>query len=520
MNLWIVTIGSSDVQLDSDKVNRHKGRTEKQRSDKVWQYWYDDIIKEECYDIPFEPKPAFKDSEEPYRIPPRILGIVYESSSEEVKEEIQTYLTFPLLKNFVEELKQLEPPEAIAVLLTDQSEIFQDDNKRRKPKCPYWQDTCKLEPIVKSYLRQKFPDAKIIPLILSAQEELGLDDWDCVLNFVRDKLDELDKLSLQPDTVYVSHQAGTPAISSAVQFVSLAKFRTDVKFLVSNEYTQETRPISRSNYLGAIQIQEAKALLDRYDYAGVRDILGLTKAASRDSKTKLIKHLLEAGIQWNIAEFHDFKDSLIKLGKLDKGEFLWWQSGYESAYLGWVRLKQGATVDALFHSFRAVEGTASLWAAKHFPKDTERNKKKGLQLKNSILNQFPSMKSCFQPRNSQSLKNQIGLYGKTLFTLLKEARTDWNTDKDMKLFCGSINLIDSEKDIFEWRNNLFHRLEGLQTQELFDAWDAVDENEWITRVIGCLNFLSQKQFKSLEEASWIAKVHQELEEAIASYKPE
>lgn len=151
MNLWIVTIGSSDVQLDSDKVNHDKGRTENERSHKVWQYWYNDEIQDQCYDISFKPKPTYNDSEESYRIAPRALGIVYESNSEEVKQEIWNYLTFPLLGNFIEHLKKIEVPEAIAILLTDQSEVFKDDNSRRKPKSPYWQDTCKLKPIFVRY---------------------------------------------------------------------------------------------------------------------------------------------------------------------------------------------------------------------------------------------------------------------------------------------------------------------------------------------------------------------------------
>jgi hypothetical protein len=63
---------------------------------------------------------------------------------------------------------------------------------------------------------------------------------------------EIDKNT----TVYVSHQAGTPAISSAVQFVSLARFGKQVKFLVSNEYNPSlTKVIDASQYLKGIQVQ-------------------------------------------------------------------------------------------------------------------------------------------------------------------------------------------------------------------------------------------------------------------------
>jgi len=270
MILWIVTIGSSDVQFDSDKVNREKGRTEKQRSDKVWRNWYDDI-KYECHDLNFEPKRAFQDVEESYRIPARILGKVYQFSSKEVKQEIESYLTFPLLSSFVEKLKTNGIPDAIAFILTDQSQIFQDDTQRRQPKSPYWQDTCELKLILESYFQQQFPGVELIPLQLSPPVKPGLDDWDRVLDLVQN---EFAKIKLEPDIVYVSHQASTPAISSAVQFESLTLFGQRVKFLISNEQDSDlTRFIDRSSYLKRIRQQEALALLENFDYSGVYQLL-------------------------------------------------------------------------------------------------------------------------------------------------------------------------------------------------------------------------------------------------------
>lgn len=131
MSLWILTIGSSDVQLDSDQVSRKKERNKSNYSDTVWRYWYEDI-KPDCYDIGFEPKPAFDDVEEPYRIPPRVLGMVYESSSEQVQQEIRNYLTFPLLNNFVETLKNLGSPDVIMAFTKgwrQQSQNHKDSSK-------------------------------------------------------------------------------------------------------------------------------------------------------------------------------------------------------------------------------------------------------------------------------------------------------------------------------------------------------------------------------------------------------
>jgi hypothetical protein len=345
MNLWIVTIGSSDIQLDSDRANQEKERGQDKYSNKVWNYWYGDDLKADHYDISFEPKRAFKDREEPYRIPARILGEVYQASSQEVQEEILSYLNFPLLDTFVEELNSHPSPDAIAILLTDQSVIFQD-NQKRKEKSPYWQDTCGLKPILKAYFDKNFPEVpcEFITLIPESQEQ-SLDNWNAVLELVRREFQDLTiqgvpvKVGLE-ERVYVSHQAGTPALSSAVQFVSLATFRESVQFLVSNEDTKKVVPIPQSTYLGAVRKQEARVLLERHDYSGVRDILGLTGKNPTAPADKRLRYLLDAGEQWNFAEFHKFKNILQNRNLLSQTDFPWWRLGYESAYLAWVRLKQ------------------------------------------------------------------------------------------------------------------------------------------------------------------------------------
>ncbi|MBD1889507.1 hypothetical protein [Coleofasciculus sp. FACHB-SPT9] len=485
MNIWIVTIGSSDVQLDSDNKCRKKNRTEKQRSDKIWHYWYDDEVQADCHNIAFEPKQSYKDKDEPYRIETRVLGMVYEASTPEVQKEILSYLTFPLLDNFVGQLKET-PLDAITVLLTDQSEIFHSNAERRKPKCPYWQDTCTLKQILKQYFqdKEKFPNAKCVWIpLFPAFGEKGLDDWNYVLDLVRTNLrHQLDSEQIEVDAndkVYVSHQAGTPAISSAIQFVSLAQFRTNVEFLVSNEYDQQTDTIFRSTYLGAIQLQEAKALLDRHDYSGVRDILGLTMATPSNPDEKRIKYLLDAGEQWNFAEFHKFKNILVKRKLLSVSVFPWYQSGYESAYLAWVRLEQGSPVDAMFHSFRALEGLATLYAK----------------------------------RNGRD-----GLYGRRVFDYLKEQKSEeWDEHPYIKqLICSEVRDQATRNDLLDKRNNLFHQLEGFKKEDLYEAWKATAQLDWKDRVLHCLNFISEQAFPPpLEEASLMFKVHEELKNAIA-----
>jgi hypothetical protein len=518
MNIWIVTIGSSDVQLDSDTRSRDKGRNEKQRSNKVWSYWYEDI-KPDCQDIAFEPKQPYKDLDESYRIEARVLGSVYESSSQKVQDEIWQYLTFPLLDSFVENL-QHSSPDAIAVILTDQSEFFKDDNIRRKPKCPYWQDTCTLELILARYFQDKFPGVKYEWIVLPPSGDKGLADWNDVLELVGQELGNLkfdgqEIKNEEINTVYVSHQAGTPAISSAVQFASLARFRTNVEFLVSNEYDRETKTIPNSNYLRAIQLQEAIALLDRHDYTGVRDILGLTKTQPTNPEEKRIKYMLDAGEQWNFAEFQKFKKIVVDRKLLSVNNFPWYQSGFESIYLAWIRLEQGSTVDALFHSFRAAEGSIIKWAERRFRSHIVQDPKYGLKINISLCQELPNYLNALSEnlqKNFQKWGN-LGLYGDQLYELLKQARPDWQNHPDIKIVWEV-----AKKE----RNNCFHHLEGLQEPEVCAAWDTQNRDDWKKRILSCMNFIAKEDFPqgfaSLEGASLMSQVHEELKKAIARYE--
>jgi hypothetical protein len=90
-----------------------------------------------------------------------------------------------------------------------------------------------------------------------------------MLKEVRDKLNhDFQDIKVQAnEKVYVSHQAGTPAISSALQFCSIAKFGDRVQFLVLNREYKNKKLISTaqllesSEYIRAIQIEKAKQLI-------------------------------------------------------------------------------------------------------------------------------------------------------------------------------------------------------------------------------------------------------------------
>ena len=478
MNVWIITTGSSDVQL------QNKNR---------WRDLYGKARKKLETNKTFSYSETEQNGKKLWRYPARATGVVYGQAITEHYADLQ----FPLLNSFSSYLnnedKKIEL-NRIIVLLTDQSDVVSVADKN-KPSHPYWQDTCTLNTILKQYLQNQFPDViknnELSFLVLKPEQgSRGLDDWNEVLTLVQK---EFIKLNIPKDAmIYVSHQAGTPAISSAVQFESLAQFGQRVKFLVSSEYSQEITTIDNSAYLGAIQRQKAQALLEQHDYAAVKSLLD----DYLDPETQI---LLNAAIQWNYAKFDEFATEIQKIsdeefvGKVNKRSQQWWWTAYEAAYLGVIRLKQENTVEAMFHSFRAVEGLLSKWAIQN-PNITI-NKRKITLEENFIL-----------PSGVKTKK--LNAYGQGLYFALEKFKgVDEINDKDIWGFGHCV---------FDERNEMFHQLAGLNNKEaVFEKWhiSIKSEEEWEKRVLNCLNFIAEQEqtFNSLKEASLMSKVHEKLE---------
>ncbi|PSB21318.1 hypothetical protein C7B65_05155 [Phormidesmis priestleyi ULC007] len=515
MNIWLVTTGSSDVQLTT---NEH------------WNDWWQDI-KKSLHRLPFEPARSIDDEGEPYRLPARVLGIAYDR----LPDEVRPYLDFPLLKGFTQKLKdQGTAIDLIIILMSNQENIF-PEAERETNRCPYWQDTCQLCPILEGYFQKHFPEAKLTPLMLEPDSlEPGLDDWDAVLGLVRRKIGSLD---IEPETVYVSHQAGTPAISSAVQFASLAKFGDRVQFLVSSEYVPKiTRMIASSKYLSAIRLQEAKALLDRPDYPGIQILL---KSYLKDDDTRV---LLSSAIQWNSAEFEKFSDQFRNDNLLEKYPELvkdiqertkeenWWWIAYEEAYLALTRQNQDNIVEAFFHSFRAFEGIFSAWVNYEFGGNNHIEIKKGMSyLKCSVLSDPKGYfsKAKFKQNGDPNddlakLKckiekdNGVELDLATICKLFRSCRSEYKQEcGELKIFWDS----DKENNVCEKRNFIMHQIQGISKEKLWEFWGVSTSEEWQGRLLKFLNFIAKtdlsKEFKSLEDASLMAQVHQKLKSAIA-----
>ncbi len=245
MNVLIITIGNSDVQLLIEDN---------------WPTFRDEIADELNYNA-FLPIPSDNQHQKTWVAPARVLGMIYQRHLDTDFDD----LYFPLLDNFYSYFNdnKKETPDEIVYLMTDQANIF--PNYLSDDQSPYWKDTCTLQPIIEHYLKAKFPKAKLKPCILypknsSSGNPKGMDDWNSTLDVVRENLSQFNYN--KSTTIYVSHQAGTPAISSALQFLSLAQYGKQVKFLVSNEYELNSAEIIESSqYLRGIKIEQAKSLI-------------------------------------------------------------------------------------------------------------------------------------------------------------------------------------------------------------------------------------------------------------------
>lgn len=507
--VWIVTTGNSDVKLASDD-GWGDLRSKKNEQLKPCHKKFGSLIKGD---------------DNLFSLPARVMGIIYGDTWETHED----YFRFPLLEEFTKTLRdEGKNPDRIIVLLTDQEEIFleNNDNPRydRSEDSPYWRDTSRLEPIFKHYFDQEFGKERVEFRSLEPETaKEGLDNWDSTLELVQEEFKGW-RIS-KDDFVIVSHQASTPAISSAVQFVSLARFGEQVDFLTCNERDANlTRFLEGSKYLKGIRKKEAEALLKRYDYSGVQALLETYLQDGEGTKI-----LLNAAVQWNFAEFkkfaemleehQDFQEIVRQRTRKDN----WWWTAYEATYLALVRFRQGNTVEAIFHSFRAVEGLLRNWVDEDYLAKA---------LRENDPRKYIHSKDGSAIERSGGKKFQA--FGKDLYYFFKEIGQKMNNKRMNE------HIQKFGDCIFNRRNELFHQLKGLHQLEklsstgdleekeiVFRFWEITSnsEKDWMKRTIGCLNCICDQDYEfwdfnqdkaSHEAASLMVKVHQELVDAIAN----
>ncbi len=378
---------------------------------------------------------------------------------------------------------------------------------------PYWQDTLTLEPIFEWYFQEKF---KLKPIFLKLQplEGQGLDHWDKTYRLVEATLQSITYNPLKP--VYVSHQAGTPAISSAVQFVSLNKFNKKVKFILSNqyydiaynqelkaeevdynehspsqetEYTQLAKPEEVSNdtseYWRSIQIQKAKQLVTSgFPGAALKMIEGIerVKPETLDDLKKMVNFFnLHSVDRDNTKDFEIANASQRIVDSLDLIGFLFNQNNYlqgisllAAAQETFLKVAILSETVKITNEYRGVavseflqwdnEGLALIDIYKFKNKFAWSNINELNTVKEDILNllKFPVDKNYFKrfDRGEVIFKTNAN---NVMLEWLHKLKPELRTWVNLEWSCDYYK--DRESDL---RNQLMHNLRGMEDSDVIE----------------------------------------------------
>jgi hypothetical protein len=308
----------------------------------------------------------------------------------------------------------------------------------------------------------------------------------------------------------VSPKGGVGAFTEAARIVALSRLEQRVRFCDFTEDVEKNRkgesspytvPSRGLNYLWDRKRKESLELLKRYDYEAVTRLL---KGYLSEPQFAEVRAALAAAVDWNQGSFGEFAKAP---GAMAKGRAKqWWWIGYEVAYLAVIRLRQGHTAEAMFHSFRSVEGLMKEFLLYNYARHVT-GRPKSEMLKRSICQEreFAGCEYLFDRYPS------IYLFGDGLVTLFKLARPDFAENTDIQICFG---------DTKNSRNTLFHGLEGLERREVFENWGCDRLEDWESRVLGCLNFMTGEKFDRLQQASLMSEVHQVILDGIGNYQPE
>jgi hypothetical protein len=269
-------------------------------------------------------------------------------------------------------------------------------------------------------------------------------------------------------------------------------------------------PFLGTNYLWDRTRQQALGTIDRFDYAGAKELL---EPYFHTKNLGDVATLLRAGIAWNRGEFQDFLDEARSiLTEQQQGQTWWWMT-YEQAYLAVVRLEQNNVAEAMLHSFRSIEGGLLEWAKANLGDNFVDDGKDSPIVLDSILDNYPKLRAIFRSKDAgkrargeietHALWMPISVQREILKKFLPTA-----LEGDFKYFWSD--------DCKKTRNGLSHRLGGISEDELFKAWgdDIQDRSQWQSRILACLNILTEKSFSTLNQASLFARVHDRIRKSI------
>ena len=412
-------------------------------------------------------------------------------------------------------------PVIIGKLLTEQARhierVYLVGTNQNPPVQQREKDTIYACELLKSWLEHYYPQLAV-EVISLGEDGTNPANFEQMFRWWRQTWN--NKVAIQNrQPIWVCLKGGVGQSSEASRVSGLSLYGDRIQFYEFNQNLNANRagtpsdysgPFLGTNYLWDRKQQEALALLQRYDYEAVKRTLqsafqNADGTQPNGEQMLQVEDLVEAAVQWNQGNFQAFAEVMGERAESRSQE--WWWTAYEAAYLAVVRFQQSDTIEAMFHSFRAVEGLMCEWAIQTFANDVVRSEMEMPLVRKSIA----------RNRGLQNYLNEfqgrpkIPLYGAKLDRLVQLAKPNYRKNcRDIIAFW------DVAKPR---RNQLFHRLLGLGKREVFQAWDAQNQREWESRVLGCLNFLSEQNFTSLADASLMSQVHKELWEAIDDYQP-
>ena len=327
---------------------------------------------------------------------------------------------------------------------------------------------------------------------------------------------DLARLSMEKgDRIEFNASSGTPAMKSAFSILQAAGYVTNGQVWQVRNPTEMREGQTRvfATDVGVLRqefdLKVVKGQIEGFNYGSALANLEESGLAER---SLVLVNLLKAGIAWHQGQFDQFyrlAKSFLSDSEKKQGESWWWMA-YEQAYTALVRLQQENTSEAMQHSFRAVEGGLWEWVIVTFPDDVVAREDKYPLLKPSMLLRYPSLQRRYDEQLQKSREVEVRGY---IFRELLEAHIPSTaTSIDFNVFWDSARVA---------RNVIAHRLGGISERSVLMAWgeDIRTRDDLERRLLGCLNAIAGKQYRSLAAASLFAKIHARAMAEVAAYQP-
>ncbi|MGF1567011.1 MAG: hypothetical protein ACFCVD_02860 [Nodosilinea sp.] len=312
-------------------------------------------------------------------------------------------------------------------------------------------------------------------------------------------------------TAEAARIAGLSAHGDRIQFFD---------FIQTTEINRQGRPSPYSgpllgtNYLWDRAQQQALQMLDRYDYAGVYNLL-TPYMQQNTAGFGAVPTWLEAGMAWNQGELQTFLQrakSTLPPAAQKQGQQWWWMA-YEQAQLATIRLEQKYTAEALLHSARAVEGLMWEWAITQLPDYVQPRAAEYPILRPGVRALSPQLQAAYDKTQTQFPHREVQMRTRERRLLLEAVLPATAQSPDFAAFWNDVQTA---------RNRLSHRLGGISEKEVLQAWgqDIRTPPQWQQRLLSCLNIISGQSFKTLAQASLFTQVHDRVKARVTTYQPQ